>query len=136
MGPRRKAKVIEDINERMARFAPSQNPSDPGEVAIANAVGEIAGIAPQPVEQDDPFGPIVEQMRTERQDEIRASMLAASQVNPDQAAKASRLGERFGVGQDIAIRNMAELEQAARQDEIDRLNTSQTANSQRRQVTM
>lgn len=98
-----------DINERMARFAPSQNMGDPGDDAIKRAVASMVRVPTRPqVEQDDAIHSAVLQMANERRQDMAASLMAASQVNPDQAARASRLGEQFGVGQDIALRNMQE----------------------------
>jgi len=103
-----------DINERMARFAPSQNMGDPGDDAIERAVAGMAGVPARPkFEQDADIDAAVLQIAGERRQDMAASLMAASQVNPDQAARASKLGEQFGVGQDIALRNMQELEREA-----------------------
>ena len=110
-----------DINERMARFAPSQNMGDPGDDAIKRAVASMAKVPARPqVEQDDAIHSAVLQMASERKQDMAASLMAASQVNPDQAARASRLGEQFGVGQDIALRNMQELERESTVRDIQR----------------
>jgi hypothetical protein len=110
-----------DINERMARFAPSQNMGDPGDDAIKRAVASMAKAPARPqVEQDDAIHSAVLQMANERRQDMAASLMAASQVNPDQAARASKLGEQFGVGQDIALRNMQELEREAAVRDIQR----------------
>ena len=111
-----------DINERMARFAPSQNMGDPGDDAIKRAVASMAKVPTRPeVEQDDAIHSAVLQMASERKQDMAASLMAASQVNPDQAARASRLGEQFGVGQDIALRNMQELERESAVRDIQRM---------------
>ena len=110
-----------DINERMARFAPSQNMGDPGDDAVERAVAGMAGMPARPqFEQDDAIDSAVLQIAGERKQDMAASLMAASQVNPDQAARASRLGEQFGVGQDIALRNMQELEREAAVRDIQR----------------
>ena len=111
-----------DINERMARFAPSQNMGDPGDDAIKRAVASMAKAPARPeVEQDEAIHSAVLQMASERRQDMAASLMAASQVNPDQAARASKLGEQFGVGQDIALRNMQELEREATVRDIQRM---------------
>jgi hypothetical protein len=111
-----------DINERMARFAPSQNMGDPGDDAIERAVAGMAGVPARPqFEQDADIDAAVLQIAGERRQDMAASLMAASQVNPDQAARASKLGEQFGVGQDIALRNMQELEREATVRDIQRM---------------
>jgi hypothetical protein len=111
-----------DINERMARFAPSQNMGDPGDDAVERAVAGMAGMPARPqFEQDDAIDSAVLQIAGERKQDMAASLMAASQVNPDQAARASRLGNQFGVGQDIALRNMQELERESTVRDIQRM---------------
>lgn len=111
-----------DINERMARFAPSQNMGDPGDDAVERAVAGMAGMPARPqFEQDEAIGSAVLQIAGERRQDMAASLMAASQVNPDQAARASRLGDQFGVGQDIALRNMQELEREPTVRDIQRM---------------
>lgn len=111
-----------DINERMARFAPSQNMGDPGDDAVERAVAGMAGMPARPqFEQDEAIDSAVLQIAGERRQDMAASLMAASQVNPDQAARASRLGDQFGVGQDIALRNMQELERESTVRDIQRM---------------
>jgi hypothetical protein len=101
--------VIEpDINERMARFAPSQNVgSQPDPIAL-EVLAETEADAPPPMAPG--FDPIAVQIARESQEEMMATLRGASAVNPDQAAKAQRIGQQVGIGQDVVLRNMAEME--------------------------
>ncbi len=97
-----------DINERMARFAPSQNVgSQPDPIAL-EVLAETEADAPPPMAPG--FDPIAVQIARESQEEMMATLRGASAVNPDQAAKAQRIGQQVGIGQDVVLRNMAEME--------------------------
>lgn len=97
-----------DINERMARFAPSQNVgSQPDPIAL-EVLAETEADAPPPMAPG--FDPIAVQIARESQDEMMATLRGASAVNPDQAARAQRIGQQVGIGQDVVLRNMAEME--------------------------
>ena len=97
-----------DINERMARFAPSQNVgSQPDPVAL-EVLAETEADAPPPMAPG--FDPIAVQIARESQEEMMATLRGASAVNPDQAARAQRIGQQVGIGQDVVLRNMAEME--------------------------
>lgn len=111
-----------DINQQMARFAPSQNPTDPGFDAIEKAVAGMSGVpmpAPEPVDMD--IDRAVQDIAAQRKQDMASSLMAASEVNPDEAAQADVLGKRFGVGQDIALRNMAEMRRQAMIQDTERM---------------
>jgi hypothetical protein len=78
--------VIEDINERMAEFAPSQNVPDP----VAEEMSVERSI-PQFRPQELGFDPVAAQMARERKDALMAGMVGVAKVNPDQAAAAKKL---------------------------------------------
>jgi hypothetical protein len=111
-----------DINEQMARFAPSQNPADPGFDAIEKAVAGMSGVPmpkPEPVDMD--IDRAVQDIAAQRRQDMASSLMAASEVNPDEAAQADALGRRFGVGQDIALRNMSEMRRQAMIQDTERM---------------
>jgi hypothetical protein len=111
-----------DINQQMARFAPSQNPTDPGLDAIEKAVAGMSGVqmpAPETVDMD--IDRAVQDIAAQRKQDMASSLMAASEVNPDEAAQADVLGKRFGVGQDIALRNMAEMRRQAMVQDTERM---------------
>jgi len=111
-----------DINQQMARFALSQNPTDPGFDAIEKAVVGMSGIpmpAPEPVDMN--IDRAVQDIAAQRKQDMASSLMAASEVNPDEAAQADVLGKRFGVGQDIALRNMAEMRRQAMVQDTERM---------------
>ena len=58
---------------------------------------------------DNPFLAIAKGMGGEGQPPAIGSIASTLSINPDQAAQASKLGGQFGLGQDIALRNMDEL---------------------------
>jgi hypothetical protein len=111
-----------DINQQMARFAPSQNPADPGFDAIEKAVAGMSGV---PMPKADPvdidIDRAVQDIAAQRRQDMASSLMAASEVNPDEAAQADALGKRFGVGQDIALRNMAEMRRQAMIQDTERM---------------
>jgi hypothetical protein len=111
-----------DINEQMARFAPSQNPADPGFDAIEKAVAGMSGVPmpkPEPVDMD--IDRAVQDIAAQRRQDMASSLMAAYEVNPDEAAQADALGRRFGVGQDIALRNMSEMRRQAMIQDTERM---------------
>jgi hypothetical protein len=111
-----------DINQQMARFAPSQNPADPGFDAIEKAVAGMSGVPmqkPEPVDMD--IDRAVQDIAAQRRQDMASSLMAASEVNPDEAAQADALGRRFGVGQDIALRNMSEMRRQAMIQDTERM---------------
>jgi hypothetical protein len=102
-------------DERRAEFAPSQNQGGPVDPDVLAVIG-------QPVSQEpamsqptipEPVDPDVLDIVNRDQIPLMSSLMSASRVNPDQAAEASRLGARIGVGQDVALRNMDEVRQRA-----------------------
>lgn len=96
-----------DINEQMARYAPSQRPPRFDRLAT-----DIMAAGPyRPVEVRDP---IADSIVDDRQDTLAASLLEASKTNPDEAARALQLARDNNVGTDIALRNMNALAQQAR----------------------
>ena len=111
-----------DINEQMARFAPSLNPADPGFDAIERAVAGMSGVPmPKPEPVDINIDRAVQDIAAQRRQDMASSLMAASEVNPDEAAQADALGRRFGVGQDIALRNMAEMRRQAMIQDTERM---------------
>ncbi len=56
--------------------------------------------------EDNPFLAIAKGMGGESQPPAIGSIASTMSINPDQAAQASKLGGQFGLGQDIALRNM------------------------------
>jgi hypothetical protein len=102
-------------DERRAEFAPSQNQGGPVDPDVLAVIG-------QPVSQEpamsqptipEPVDPDVLDIVNRNQVPLMSSLMSASRVNPDQAAEASRLGARIGVGQDVALRNLDEVRQRA-----------------------
>ena len=59
--------------------------------------------------EDNPFLAIAKGMGGTSQPPAIGSIASTLSINPDQAAQASKLGGQFGLGQDIALRNMDEL---------------------------
>jgi len=59
--------------------------------------------------EDNPFLAIAKGMGGLGQPPAIGSIASTLTINPDQAAQASKLGGQFGLGQDIALRNMDEL---------------------------
>jgi hypothetical protein len=100
--------VIEgDIEERMAGFAPSQR-TGPSDLARDIMSQQIAGPSMEPTVPEP--SPLAREIMSRDNDVLMSSLMGAVDVNPDEAAKASRIGLQFGVGQDIALRNMPEME--------------------------
>lgn len=59
--------------------------------------------------EENPFLAIAKGMGSISQPPAIGSIASTLSINPDQAAQASKLGGQFGLGQDIALRNMDEL---------------------------
>jgi hypothetical protein len=111
--------VIEgDIEERMAGFAPSQR-TGPSDLAREIMSQQVAGPSMEPTVPEP--SPLAREIMSRDNDALMSSMMGAVDVNPDEAAKASRIGSQFGVGQDIALRNMPEMEHRARMMELQRM---------------
>lgn len=131
--------IEEDINERMARFAPSQD--TPGELR-GPTVEEVRRMTMQPTASPDPaldmiraqrgmpplsasfgmeteepaaFEPAqddsaIEMIRQSRRERMSATFYGASMVNPDEAGKAQRIASEVGLGPDLVRRHMPEFE--------------------------
>ena len=101
-------------DERRAQFAPSQNPGgpvDPDVLAVLGQPAQEPAVAQPTMNQQ--VDPDVLDIVNRDQIPLMSSLMSASRVNPDQAAEASRLGARIGVGQDVALRNLDEVRQRA-----------------------
>jgi len=112
-------------DERRAQFAPSQNVGGPVDPDILDIIGE----RPQPtmaqqveyeVPEPRPIDPDVMDIVNKSQGPMMASLMGASQVNPDQAAEAKRLGSQIGIGQDIALRNLEDVRKRAFMADVQR----------------
>jgi len=112
-------------DDRRAQFAPSQNIGG----AVDRDVLDIIGAQPQQTmaaqvdyELPDikPVDPDVVAIVNQNQGPLMASLMGASQVNPDQAAEAKRIGSQIGIGQDIALRNMDDVRQRAFMADVQR----------------
>ena len=131
--------IEEDINERMARFAPSQDAI--GEMR-GPTVEEVRRMTMQPTASPDPaldmiraqrgmpplsasFGmeveePVafepeqddsaIEMIRQSRRERMSATFYGASMVNPDEAGKAQRIASEVGLGPDLVRRHIPEFE--------------------------
>ena len=131
--------IEEDINERMARFAPSQNTI--GEMRGPTAE-EARRMTMQPTASPDPaldmiraqrgmpplsasfgmevgepdaFEPeqddsAIEMIRQSRRERMSATFYGASMVNPDEAGKAQRIASEVGLGPDLVRRHIPEFE--------------------------
>lgn len=111
--------MIEDINERMTQFAPSQN-NPLNDDPIAEEIAIARQVTPQTDAATIDVDPIAEEIAQSRRDLMMATFGSAADANPDQAAQAKKLGEQFGVGADIAGRNMQQLKKQALLDELER----------------
>ena len=102
----------------MARFATSQR-TGPSDIASEIMSQQVAGPS---MEQTVPApSPLAREIMSRDNHALMSSMMGAVDVNPDEAAKASRIGSQLGVGQDIALRNMHEMEHRARMMELQRM---------------
>lgn len=115
-----------DINERMAQFAPSQNMDPALDVirqrrgllppsTVAPSVAEMPEVAPQ----DGP-DPIVDMLLERRKDRLNATLYGAMRVDPDQAARAQKLAPDVGVGPDMVMRHLPDMERQAKIADIER----------------
>jgi hypothetical protein len=105
--------VIEpDINERMARFSPSQVQDDLDPIA-----SEIASRAAVPTSQPTmampDVDPIARQIAENDRESLDAAVLGARAVNPDEAARAIQVGRKVGIPAEVARADMQRAEQQA-----------------------
>jgi hypothetical protein len=115
--------VIEgDIEERMAGFAPSQR-TGPSDLAREIMSQQVAGPSMEPTVPEP--SPLAREIMSRDNDSLMSSLMGAVDVNPDEAAKASRIGSQLGVGQDIALRNMPEMEHRARMMQLRQMQLQQ-----------
>lgn len=115
-----------DIEQQLTRFAPSQSPQEPSLDSVAKVVAgtidvpvvqqPFADMPPLPGEApaDDAIQNAARSVANERRQSVTSSLAFALQVDPNLAAEADALGRRFGVGQDVALRNMDELRNRAK----------------------
>ena len=114
-----------NTEERMAALAPSQN--------VGQAGATRPGMATIGVIPDQNAAPAIGSDLNDEQRKLLAafprvsdtstktSLLAARAVNPDEAARARNIGSQIGVGTDIALRNMSEVERVAYMQQVDRM---------------
>jgi len=107
--------VDPDIEQQMAKFAPSSNPSidtgsdiDPDAAAIAKAVlpqgaSEARRVGPPDIDPD------AAAIANAKQNALRSTMYGVAGQNPDQAAEAQRIGREFGVSGEFVLRNMEDM---------------------------
>lgn len=69
----------------------------------------------------------VQQLVDEDRSRLRASVFTAAESNPEQAARAKTLGERVGVPQEVAERNLNEIERQVLTGDIDQATTDTPA---------
>ena len=114
--------IESDINERMARFMPSQNPQDFDPIAAEIADERSGGTAvPTMPEMPDP---IAMEIAADRRAALNSTVLKATQINPDQAARAEMLGRSIGIPQGIAL---ADMQRAEQRQYLNDLNTKDLA---------
>ncbi len=120
--------IEQDINERMADLAPSQNVgADPmldrlkqeRGMEVVPEVGMMPTIELPPVGTEDP---VLDAIKQTRQRELSSSVYGATKVNPDQAAVAQKIGRETGVSGEFVLRNLDELQRQARVREVERQN--------------
>ncbi len=111
-----------DIEERMAGFAPSQR-TGPSDLAREIMSQQVAGPSMEPTVPEP--SPLAREIMSRDNDAFMASLMGAVDVNPDEAAKASRIGSQLGVGQDIALRNMQEMEHRAKMMQLRQMQLQQ-----------
>ena len=111
-----------DIEERMAGFAPSQR-TGPSDLAREIMSQQVAGPSMEPTVPEP--SPLAREIMSRDNDALMSSLMGAVDVNPDEAAKASRIGSQLGVGQDIALRNMPEMEHRARMMQLRQMQLQQ-----------
>ncbi len=101
-----------DINERMARFSPSQVQDDVDPIA-----SEIASRAAVPTSQPTmampDVDPVAAQIAEKDTESLDAAVLGARAVNPDEAARAIKVGRKVGIPAEVARADMQRAEQQA-----------------------
>lgn len=106
-------------NDPPPDLAPAPPPAppqpSPPPVAAEPAPSEPTPAAPPP----NKYAAIVDQLEGARQVRLRASLRAASAIDPDAHAKALALSAQTGVPADVAARNPAMVGQVARQQGVD-----------------
>ena len=91
-----------DINERMMRFAPSQQQPDVDPIAAEIASQSMMPSA-QPTMQPLPdVDPVARDIAERSRENLNAAVLGARAVNPDEAAKAIGLGRKIGIPPEVA----------------------------------
>ena len=105
--------IEQDINGRMARFAPSQVGPDVDPIAAEIAARASVPSAQPTMQEASGVDPIAMQIATRQRESLNAAVLGARSVNPDEAARAEQLGQRIGIGPEIARADMARAEQQA-----------------------
>jgi hypothetical protein len=105
--------VIEpDINERMARFSPSQVQDDLD--PIASEIASRAAIpTSQPTMAMPDVDPVAAQIAEKDTESLDAAVLGARAVNPDEAARAIQVGRKVGIPAEVARADMQRAEQQA-----------------------
>ncbi len=111
-----------DIEERMAGFAPSQR-TGPSDLAREIMSQQVAGPSMEPTVPEP--SPLAREIMSRDNDSLMSSLMGAVDVNPDEAAKASRIGLQLGVGQDIALRNMPEMDHRAKMMQLRQMQLQQ-----------
>ncbi len=122
--------IEEDINERIARLAPSQNIAE--RQLKPAAIDAIAALPQAPTAQlaameQDQYGlnaaqdVLIKSLPSANDTAMKSSLMAARTVSPDQAARARKAATQAGVGTDIALRNFDEIERRAYMRDIDRM---------------
>ena len=102
-----------DINERMSRFAPSQQQPDVDPVA-ADIAARAMIPSSQPTMGEMPEVDSVARAIAERSREnLNAAVLGARTVNPDEAAKAIGLSRKIGIPPEVARADIGRAEQQA-----------------------
>jgi hypothetical protein len=105
--------VIEpNINERMARFAPSQTQDDVDPIA-SDIASRSAVATSQPTMEMPDIDPIARQIAENDRESLNAAVLGARTVNPDEAARAIQVGRKVGVPAEVARADMQRAEQQA-----------------------
>jgi hypothetical protein len=105
--------VIEpNINERMARFAPSQTQDDVDPIA-SDIASRSAVATSQPTMEIPDIDPIARQIAENDRESLNAAVLGARTVNPDEAARAIQVGRKVGVPAEVARADMQRAEQQA-----------------------
>jgi hypothetical protein len=103
-----------DINQVMAGIAPSQTNYTPSDARAPGAAGD-----PEPESPDSIFRSI-DAARRPSDFAMKNALLPATQVNPDEAARAKTLGAQIGVAPDVVMRNGPEAKRRAFMQDINR----------------